>query len=202
MRSYEGHGSCRLENAGFDPATVDAVAVSHLHYDHAGGVVRRMARLRFRGQFVAQLAEWEIAMGDNPRLTAGYDQPELKLFRDLAAGAVDGEAELLPGVLVFATGATAPDIRACSFTDGSDRGVLRGPVHAPWSANPRWVTSFDDFPLDSVAVKQTMFARAADEGWTIVLSHEPTILSAGWSATATASASNRGPRGAQSPATR
>jgi len=42
----------------------------------------------------------------------------------------------------------------------------------PWSANPRWVTAFDDFPLDSVAVKGSLFARAADEGWTIVLSHE------------------------------
>jgi glyoxylase-like metal-dependent hydrolase (beta-lactamase superfamily II) len=43
----------------------------------------------------------------------------------------------------------------------------------PWSANPRWVTAFDDFPLDSVEVKGSLFARAADEGWTVVLSHEP-----------------------------
>jgi len=43
----------------------------------------------------------------------------------------------------------------------------------PWSANPKWVTAFDDFPLDSVAVKEELFARAAAEEWTIVLSHEP-----------------------------
>jgi glyoxylase-like metal-dependent hydrolase (beta-lactamase superfamily II) len=43
----------------------------------------------------------------------------------------------------------------------------------PWSANPRWVTSFDDFPLDSVEMKGELFARAADEGWLVVLSHEP-----------------------------
>ena len=43
----------------------------------------------------------------------------------------------------------------------------------PWSANPRWVTAFDDFPLDSVAVKAELFARAADENWIVVLSHEP-----------------------------
>jgi hypothetical protein len=35
------------------------------------------------------------------------------------------------------------------------------------------VTSFDDFPLDSVEVKGELFARAAEEGWLIVLSHEP-----------------------------
>ena len=42
----------------------------------------------------------------------------------------------------------------------------------PWSANPRWVTAFDDFPLTSVEVKASLFAQAADERWTIVLSHE------------------------------
>ena len=42
----------------------------------------------------------------------------------------------------------------------------------PWSANPRWVTAFDDFPLDSVAAKSSLFARAADEDWIVVLSHE------------------------------
>ena len=34
------------------------------------------------------------------------------------------------------------------------------------------MTAFDDFPLDSVEVKGSLFARAADEGWTVALSHE------------------------------
>ena len=42
----------------------------------------------------------------------------------------------------------------------------------PWSANPRWVTSFDDFPLDSVDRKSDLFARAAGDGWLVALSHE------------------------------
>jgi len=42
----------------------------------------------------------------------------------------------------------------------------------PWSANPRWVTAFDDFPLDSVAVKGELFRRAVEDGWLVALSHE------------------------------
>ena len=42
----------------------------------------------------------------------------------------------------------------------------------PWAANPRWVTAFDDFPLDSVSQKAELFGQAADEDWLIVLSHE------------------------------
>ncbi len=72
MRGYEGPWIVpALESAGFDPASVDAVAVSHLHFDHAGGVLQADGALAFpRASFVAQLAEWEIAMGDNPRLVA------------------------------------------------------------------------------------------------------------------------------------
>jgi hypothetical protein len=35
------------------------------------------------------------------------------------------------------------------------------------------VPSFDDFPLTSVEVKASLFRQAADEEWTVVLSHEP-----------------------------
>jgi glyoxylase-like metal-dependent hydrolase (beta-lactamase superfamily II) len=176
-RAYEGPWIVpALEKAGFDPATVDSVAVSHLHYDHAGGVLRPDGSPAFpRARFVAQLAEWEIALGDNPRLVAGYDQPELRLFRDLGLrGGVQGEAEIVPGVSVVPTG---------GHSGGHQGVVVRGRdatvaffgdlCMRPWSANPKWVTAFDDFPLDSVEVKATLFGRAADEGWTVVLSHEP-----------------------------
>jgi glyoxylase-like metal-dependent hydrolase (beta-lactamase superfamily II) len=177
MRDYRGSWVVpALEVAGFDPGTVDAVAVSHLHYDHAGGVLRADGSPAFpRARFVAQLAEWEIAMGENPRLVAGYDQPELRLVRDLGLrDAVDGEAEILPGVSLVPTGGHSAGHQGV-VVRGRDRTVafFGDLCMRPWSANPRWVTAFDDFPLDSVVVKASLFARAADEGWTVVLSHEP-----------------------------
>jgi len=165
-----------LRRAGFDPASVDVVALSHLHFDHAGGLLDAEGRRAFpRATVVAQRAEWEVALDDNPRNVAGYDQPELRLVRDWGAeGAADGEREVLPGVSVVPTG---------GHTGGHQGVVVRGRDRTvaffgdlamrPWSANPRWVTAFDDHPLDSVTVKGKLFAQAADERWTVVLSHEP-----------------------------
>jgi glyoxylase-like metal-dependent hydrolase (beta-lactamase superfamily II) len=177
MRGVDGDAILpALRRAGFDPATVDVVALSHLHFDHAGGLLDAEGRRAFpRAVVVAQRAEWEVALDDNPRNAAGYDQPELHLVRAWGAeGAADGEREVLPGVSVIPTG---------GHTGGHQGVVVRGPrgtlaffgdlAMRPWSANPRWVTAFDDFPLDSVMVKASLFARAADEGWTVVLSHEP-----------------------------
>ncbi len=177
MRAYEGPWIVpALRDAGFEPDSVDIVAMSHLHFDHAGGLLAADGSRAFpEASIVAQEAEWAIALGDNPRLVASYVQPELQLVRDWAAETpVKGPREIMPGVSVIPTG---------GHSAGHQAVVVRAPgapplaffgdlAMRPWSANPRWVTAFDDFPLDSVLVKNTFFAEAADEGWTIVLSHE------------------------------
>jgi glyoxylase-like metal-dependent hydrolase (beta-lactamase superfamily II) len=180
MRGYDGPWIVpALRTAGFDAGTVDVVAMSHLHFDHAGGLLAADGRRAFpRARIVAQRAEWEIALGTNPRLVASYVQPELQLVRDWGAeGWADGERELLPGVSVVPTGGHSAGHQAVVVRGGGggDRMVafFGDLCMRPWSANPRWVTSFDDFPLDSVEAKTSLFAQAADEGWTIVLSHEP-----------------------------
>ncbi len=184
MRGYLGKPIVpAMAAAGFDPATVDVVAMSHLHFDHAGGLLLASGEKAFpRARIVAQRAEWEIALDDNARIVASYDQPEIRLVREWGeAGWIDAdgdeEVELLPGVTVRRTGGhskghqaivvrgSGPDARTLAFF--GDLGMR------PWSANPRWVTSFDDFPLDSVEVKGELLARAAAERWLIALSHEP-----------------------------
>jgi glyoxylase-like metal-dependent hydrolase (beta-lactamase superfamily II) len=180
MRRVEGQPIApSLKAAGFDPGSVDVVAMSHLHFDHAGGLLLADGSRAFpRATIVAQRAEWEIALSDNSRIVASYDQPEIRLVRDWGAEAwADGEREILPGVTVIPTG---------GHSAGHQGVVIRGSGSSartlaffgdlcmrPWSANPRWVTAFDDFPLDSVEVKGQLFARAADEGWLVALSHEP-----------------------------
>jgi glyoxylase-like metal-dependent hydrolase (beta-lactamase superfamily II) len=177
MRAYEGPWILpALETAGFYADSVDAIAVSHLHYDHAGGVLKADGTRAFpRARLIAQQAEWDIALAENPRLVASYDQPELRLVRDLGAeSAANGEVEILPGVSVIPTGGHSAGHQGV-IVRGRDRTVafFGDLAMRPWSANPKWVTAFDDFPLTSVAVKVELFTRAAEENWTIVLSHEP-----------------------------
>ena len=179
MRAYEGPAILpALEAAGFLPETVSYVALSHLHFDHAGGLLRADGEKAFpHAAVVAQQAEWEVALGDNPRLVASYVQPELELVKAWGKqGEVAGEKELIPGVTVIPTGGHSSGHQAIVATgsgDGAQTLVFFGDLFMrPWAANPRWVTAFDDFPLDSVSKKAELFGQAADEGWYVVLSHE------------------------------
>jgi glyoxylase-like metal-dependent hydrolase (beta-lactamase superfamily II) len=177
MRRYEGKPIvAAMETAGFEPGSVDLVVMSHLHFDHAGGLMRAGGGKAFpRARIVAQQAEWEIALSENSRVVASYDQLELRLVhRWGTAGMVDGDVELLPGVSVIRTGGHSKGHQAIVVRGTNGTLAFFGDLGMrPWSANPRWVTAFDDFPLDSVEVKGELFARAAAEGWLIALSHEP-----------------------------
>jgi len=179
MRGYEGKPIvAAMEAAGFEPGSVDLVVMSHLHFDHAGGLLRSDGSKAFpRARIVAQRGEWEIALDDNSRIVASYDQPELRLVREWGSdGAVEGEVELVPGVSVIPTGGHSKGHQAILVRGADETLAFFGDLGMrPWSANPRWVTAFDDFPLDSVEVKGELFGRAADEGWLIVLSHEPVM---------------------------
>ena len=181
MRGYDGPWIVpALETAGFLPESIDVVAMSHLHFDHAGGLLRGDGTRAFpRASIVAQKAEWEIALGDNPRLVASYVQPELQLVSDWGRdGWAEGERELLPGVSVVPTGGHSAGHQAIVVRgtgDGARTLVFLGDLFMrPWGANPRWITAFDDFPLDSVAQKAALFEQAVEEDWLVVLSHERT----------------------------
>jgi glyoxylase-like metal-dependent hydrolase (beta-lactamase superfamily II) len=179
MRGYEGPWIVpALEAAGFLPETVNIVAMSHLHFDHAGGLLRADGERAFpHARIVAQRAEWEVALGDNPRVVASYVQPELELVHTWGKdGWVDGEHEVLPGVSVVPTGGHSTGHQAIIVRgtgDGALTVAFLGDLFMrPWGANPRWITSFDDHPLDSVTRKVELFEQAVEEDWLIVLSHE------------------------------
>jgi glyoxylase-like metal-dependent hydrolase (beta-lactamase superfamily II) len=179
MRGYDGPWIAEaLETAGVLPESINVVAMSHLHFDHAGGLLRGDGSRTFPyARIVAQKAEWEVALGDNPRLVASYVQPELELVRDWGAeGWADGEREVVPGVSVVPTGGHSAGHQAIIVRGTGDGGrtlVFFGDLFMrPWGANPRWVTAFDDFPLDSVARKAELFRQAVEEDWLVVLSHE------------------------------
>ena len=179
MRSYEGPWIASvLETAGFMPESVNIVAMSHLHFDHAGGPPPR--------RWLAHVPAGEdrrpaCRMGGCARrqpAARGVVRPaRAEARRDWGQqGWADGEQEIMPGVSVVPTGGHSAGHQAIVVRgsgDGARTLAFFGDLMMrPWAANPRWVTAFDDFPLDSVVQKAELFGQAADEDWIVVLSHE------------------------------
>jgi len=174
-----------LRAVGEDPDTIDFVVLSHLHYDHAGGMLDASGRPSFpNARYVVQRDEAEAAHGDELRLAGIMEVEQLDAVR--AAGIlaeVNGEVELVPGVSVLRTGGHTRGSQAVLIGlerpggragDPTDRAIFWGDlIPTRWQLPVRWTSAYDDYPIDAVEIRRELVTRAAAEGWWCYFTHDP-----------------------------
>jgi glyoxylase-like metal-dependent hydrolase (beta-lactamase superfamily II) len=174
-----------LRRHGVDPATISDVIVTHMHFDHAGGLTHEPDGLEPtfpHARVHVQRRELEDARTNFGIMRATY-RPENYEPID-AAGAwelADGERVAVPALR-----SGLPSIRVVPtpghtrghqsvIVEGRDRALLfpgdvmptRAHVGAPYNM------AYDLFPLDNRASKERLLKLAAERGWLIVIDHDP-----------------------------
>ena len=174
-----------LRAVGEDPGSIDFVVVTHLHYDHAGGMLGTDGRPAFaNARYVVQRDEAEAAHGDELRVQGIMEVEQLDAVR--AAGQlaeVNGEVELVPGVRVLRTGGHTRGSQAVLIGlerpgsragDATDRAILWGDlIPTRWQLPTRWTSAYDDYPVDAIETRSELLGRAASEGWWAYFTHDP-----------------------------
>jgi glyoxylase-like metal-dependent hydrolase (beta-lactamase superfamily II) len=168
-----------LEAVGEDPDAIDFVVVSHLHYDHAGGMLDADGHPAFRhARYVVQRDEVHAARGDELRVAGVMERDQLDAIQ--AAGQlaeVHGEVELAEGVTVTRTGGHTRGSQAILLGrgDGSgERGIFFGDlIPTRWQLPVRWTSAYDDYPIEAVEIRNLLVNRAAAEGWWCYFTHDP-----------------------------
>ncbi len=180
-----GDPGAALRAVGEDPETIDYVVLSHLHYDHAGGMVDESGRPIFpRARYVVQRDEAEAAHGDELRLQGVMEVEQLDAVRAASQLAeVNGEVELVDGVSVLRTGGHTRGSQAVLIgaargggraDDPSEHAIFWGDlIPTRWQLPVRWTSAFDDYPIDAIEIRSTLLARAAVEGWWCYFTHDP-----------------------------
>ena len=107
-----------LAAAGVRPDDIRLVVNCHLHFDHCGGNPELAGRV-----ILAQRVELEAAR------TAGYTLPALVDAPGLRYEELDGEAEVLPGVLVLPTPGHTPGHQCLAVCRGDGTVVVAGQSH-------------------------------------------------------------------------
>ena len=180
-----GEPAAALRAVGEDPASIDFVVVSHLHYDHAGGMLGADGRPSFpNARYVVQREEAEAAHGDELRLQGIMEVEQLDAVR--AAGQlaeISGEVELVEGVRVLRTGGHTRGSQAMLIGsergggragDPTDRAIFWGDlIPTRWQVPVRWTSAYDDYPIEAIEVRNELVARAAAEGWWCYFTHDP-----------------------------
>ena len=174
-----------LRAVGEDPGSIDFVIVTHLHYDHAGGMLGPDGRPAFPGaRYIVQRDEVEAAHGDELRVQGVMETEQLDAVRTAGLLAeVNGEVELVEGVRVIRTGGHTRGSQAVLLGierpkgragDPTDRAIFWGDlIPTRWQVPVRWTSAYDDYPIDAIEVRNELVTRAATDGWWSYFTHDP-----------------------------
>jgi len=175
-----------LRSAGYDPAQIDAVMISHMHGDHVGGLLDGEGKPAFSNAVVY------ISKGENDfwlspavaeKAPAEY-RKYFKMARDLAAPFIasgkwktfgDGEMPISGVKAVLIPGHT-PGHSAYEVSDGKESLLIIGDmVHSLAIQFPRpdVAFEFDTDKKQAVSVRQALFKNATERKVLVAGMHLP-----------------------------
>jgi glyoxylase-like metal-dependent hydrolase (beta-lactamase superfamily II) len=164
-----------LAEAGISAARLDWVVLSHLHLDHAGGVLDGQLPAFPNARVWVQQLEAREARDATNRAHGVYAGDAFDRLQALGlVDEADGQAEISPHVRVHLTGGHSRGHQATLVRGDAGAALLHlgdllvTSAHLP----PAWVSALDDFPLDTIRAKREWLGRAAREAWWVAFSHD------------------------------
>jgi len=161
------------------PEDINLVLLTHLHADHAGGVIsldkngRKVPRFP-NARHVVQIKEWEEAMHPDERTSATYFTENLKILeREKLLELIDGVDQVATGIRLANTGGHTPGHQAVLIED-SETSVLWAGDIIPSTHHLRipYVAAVDLFPRETMEQKKRFLRMCSEDGWILAFDHD------------------------------
>ena len=173
-----------LAAAGYAPADIDHVLISHFHGDHIAGLLAPDDTLAFpKAKVHVPRAEWafwtsaEERSNAPERLHATFDATE-RIFGIVGdrRAAFDWGDEVLPGITAMRAEGHTPGHTGFDITSAGDRmmyvaDITNNPL--VYARNPDWQASWDVLPDVAVETRKRILGQAADERLRLFFYHAP-----------------------------
>ncbi len=180
--NFEQNLEKSIKEAGYMLSEITDVILSHLHFDHAGGAVKKQGELLIptfeNATYWVSQNQWNTAMKPNDREKATFLQENLiPLEKSGQLKFVDQKHAHNLQNIEF--------IEVCGHTEGMLMPLVQSPtgkvlfaadtipsqhhVHLPY------VMAYDINPILTISEKKNIYQRAIEEDWTIFYDHDPEV---------------------------
>jgi glyoxylase-like metal-dependent hydrolase (beta-lactamase superfamily II) len=179
-----GRWMANFRAAGFDPAQVNTVVISHFHGDHINGLRLKDGTAVFpNAEVMVPAAEWAFWMDDTrmnqaPEGMKGAFQGARRVFGPIANNVKRYEAdkEIVPGLTSIAAPGHTPGHTAYMLSSGAGKLMIMSDVTnhpALFVRNPDWSAVFDMDADQARATRRKMLDMAASERAQVAFYHAP-----------------------------
>ena len=187
---FHPHGDATIEKSiaahGYQPEDITDVFLTHLHFDHCGGSIKRegdkLVPAFPNAKYWSNPAHWDWATHPNPREKASFLKENILPIQESGqlhwVTTPDGE-EWLPGIRIhYVNGHTEQMMLPQIDLNGQTLFFCADLIPSAAHVSLPWVMAYDMRPLDTLSEKERFLNKAVEENWTLIFEHDPKIACA------------------------
>ena len=173
-----------LRKFDLQPADIDIVVNTHLHFDHCGGNTRiekdKAVPAFPNARYFVHRAEYDHAMNPTERDRASYFPDNYVPVREAGQfDLLDGDQEIVPGVELVRLPGHVLDMFGVKLTGGGQTALLFGDLVPTTAHLPLpWIMGYDLYPMTTLENKKRWIPQVVREGWLALFAHDDRVRAA------------------------
>jgi glyoxylase-like metal-dependent hydrolase (beta-lactamase superfamily II) len=165
-----------LAELGLKTSNIDAILMTHLHFDHAGGLTKwegdKLVPVFPNAVIYTTQVEWDEMRQPNIRSKNTYWKENWEPIQHQVKTFV-GEFEVAPGLKMIHTGGHSDGHAIIRLEQNGEVALHMAdimPTHA--HQNPLWVLAYDDYPMTSIFAKEKLLKEALENSNRFIFYHD------------------------------
>ncbi len=171
-----------LSGLGFSIDDITDVIITHLHFDHCGGVIiknnSKSVPLFSNATYHIQEKNYNWALSPSMLDRASYMKEIFQPLKEAGSlNLIKGETELFPGINILISDGHTPGQQMVLIDDPTNPFFFCGDLmplsqHIPFT----WISAYDMQPLISIKEKERILGFASEKKWLVMFPHDTNVI--------------------------
>lgn len=175
-----------LAELGLTASDIDTILMTHLHYDHVGGLTIPNSEGNIVSRFpnakiIVNQIEWDENLKPTVRSKSAYWKENWEAVQEQIV-TYTNRYEAIEGMTLIHTGGHSTGHAVLKLEQNGELIVHMAdimPTHA--HQNPLWVLAYDDYPMDTIFAKEKILPEAYEKNAKFIFYHDAYYRMMQWS---------------------